>query len=108
METTRLSSKGQVIVPKSMREAHGWRSGQEFEIVDLGNSIVLRPVSPFLPTSIEDLIGCTGYQGQKHTLEEMEAAIALGVAEQFAKGTQYCRSLCDVRYRFAKKITQSQ
>ncbi len=41
-------------------------------------------MSPFLPTSIEELIGCTGYQGQKHTLEEMEAAIALGVADRFA------------------------
>ena len=82
METTRLSSKGQVIVPKSVREAHGWQAGQEFVLEDLGTSIILHPVSTFPPTCIEDLIGCTGYQGQKHTLEEMEAAIAAGVAEQ--------------------------
>jgi AbrB family looped-hinge helix DNA binding protein len=93
METTRLSSKGQVIVPKSVREAHGWQAGQEFEIEDLGSSIVLRPVNAFPPTRIEDLIGCTGYQGQKHTLEDMEAAIATGVAEQFAKGAQQCQQL---------------
>jgi AbrB family looped-hinge helix DNA binding protein len=82
MNITRLSSKGQVIVPKSLREAHGWQSGQEFVIEDFGTTIVLRPVNVFPPTSIDDLIGCTGYQGQKHTLEDMEAAISTGISER--------------------------
>ena len=30
METTRLSSKGQVIIPKTLRDAHHWLAGQEF------------------------------------------------------------------------------
>ena len=29
METTRLSSKGQVIIPKRLRDAHHWLAGQE-------------------------------------------------------------------------------
>ncbi|PZN73131.1 MAG: hypothetical protein DM484_23225 [Candidatus Methylumidiphilus alinenensis] len=29
METTRLSSKGQVILPKSVRDAHHWSPGSE-------------------------------------------------------------------------------
>lgn len=32
METTRLSSKGQVILPKSIRDARHWAPGAEFEI----------------------------------------------------------------------------
>jgi len=82
MNTTCLSSKGQIIVPKSLREAYRWQSGQEFEIEDLGTTIVLRPVQVFPSTSIEDLIGCTNYQGQKHTLEDTETAISIGMCER--------------------------
>jgi AbrB family looped-hinge helix DNA binding protein len=86
MKTTRLSSKGQVTIPKSVREAHRWKAGQEFEIDVLSSAIVLRPVNAFPRSRVEDLIGCTGYQGPRHTLEDMEAAIAIGVAEQFSTG----------------------
>ena len=32
METTRLSNKGQIVVPKRIREAHGWEAGSEFAV----------------------------------------------------------------------------
>ena len=39
METTRLSSKGQVIIPKSVRSAHRWEAGLDFQIIDTGDGI---------------------------------------------------------------------
>jgi hypothetical protein len=32
-------------------------------------------------TTLEDLLGCTGYRGPAHSLEEMEAGIAAGARQ---------------------------
>ena len=41
MEKTRLSSKGQLIIPKAVRDAHGWGEGTEFTVEDTKDGIVL-------------------------------------------------------------------
>jgi AbrB family looped-hinge helix DNA binding protein len=76
METTRLSSKGQVILPKSLRDAHRWATGTEFEIEDRPEGVLLRPKKPFPTTQLQDVIGCTG---PAKSLKEMEEAIARAV-----------------------------
>jgi AbrB family looped-hinge helix DNA binding protein len=86
MATTRLSSKGQVILPKSLRDAHHWRPGTEFEIEERPEGILLRPRKPFAATRLQDVIGCTGYTGPAKSLEDMEEAIAKGVSEGHARG----------------------
>jgi AbrB family looped-hinge helix DNA binding protein len=86
METTRLSSKGQVILPKSIRSAHHWDPGVEFVVEDTPEGVLLRPVKPFRRTRLEDVVGCTGYQGPARTVEEMDTAIALGVRERNDRG----------------------
>jgi AbrB family looped-hinge helix DNA binding protein len=50
--TTTLSSKYQISIPKEVREAQGWKPGQEFAFVPRGGGVVLVPV----PT-IEELFG---------------------------------------------------
>lgn len=82
MKTTRLSSKGQVILPKSIRSAHHWEPGVEFMVEDMANGVLLRPVKPFQQTRLEDVIGCTGYKGPARTVEDMDAAIAAAVRAQ--------------------------
>jgi AbrB family looped-hinge helix DNA binding protein len=39
-----LSSKFQISIPKSIRDAEGWEAGQKFVFVPNGGSIVLTPV----------------------------------------------------------------
>jgi AbrB family looped-hinge helix DNA binding protein len=39
MQTTRLSSKGQIILPKTIRDAHGWHSGIEFVLIDQNEGV---------------------------------------------------------------------
>jgi AbrB family looped-hinge helix DNA binding protein len=75
MTRTRLSSKGQVIIPKAVRERHGWQPGVELEVEDRGDVVVLRPANPFPPTTIEEVRGCLKYDGPPHTVEEMHEAI---------------------------------
>lgn len=79
METTRLSSKGQVIIPQVIREAHQWSAGIEFDVKDTDDGILLIPRSPFKKTKLDDVAGCVDYRGTKKTLKEMEDSIAKGV-----------------------------
>ena len=58
METTRLSSKGQIVLPKSVREARSWKPGTEFAVDETSDGILLRPLRPFPPTSIAEVYGC--------------------------------------------------
>ena len=57
MARTRLSSKGQVVIPKRVRERHGWSAGVELEVDDQGDSVVLRRAGPCRPTRLEDVYG---------------------------------------------------
>lgn len=82
METTRLSSKGQIIIPQAIREAHKWQSGLEFDVVDTEQGLLLMPHMPFKAMSVNELLGCVGYKGAKKSLKEMDQGIAKGARKQ--------------------------
>jgi AbrB family looped-hinge helix DNA binding protein len=82
METTKLSSKGQVIIPKPFRTAHRWEPGQELVVIDTGDGVLLKPKTPFHETNIEDVASCLRYAGEPKTLNDMEQAIRQGVKER--------------------------
>ncbi len=81
MNTTKLSSKGQVIIPKSVRSAHRWEAGQELVVVDVGDGILLKPKAPFDESTLDEVAGCLRFDGKAKTLDEMDAAIAVGIQE---------------------------
>ena len=86
METTKLSSKGQVVLPKSVREARSWKSGTEFAVEEVSEGVLLRPLRPFKTTQIEDIIGFLKYRGKAKTLRQMEQAIAKEVRARHDRG----------------------
>ncbi|MBI3182802.1 MAG: AbrB/MazE/SpoVT family DNA-binding domain-containing protein [Myxococcales bacterium] len=75
---TRLSTKGQLVIPREIRARHGWGSGTELEVEDRGESVVLRQARKIPRTKVEDLLGCLPYAGRPKTIVQMEAAIARG------------------------------
>ncbi len=86
METTKLSSKGQVVLPKTVRDEHGWNAGTEFIVESTPKGVFLRPKSPFKPTRIEDVYGCLPYKGKAKTIAEMDQSIAKEVTRRRASG----------------------
>lgn len=40
---TKLSDKGQVVVPKAARDRLGWQPGTELEVIESGDAVTLRP-----------------------------------------------------------------
>jgi AbrB family looped-hinge helix DNA binding protein len=83
MEVTRLSSEGQVSIPKALRAAHHWEAGQELIAIDVGDGILLKPKKPFLETTLAQVAGCLRYKANPKSLDELEDAIRLGVMEQW-------------------------
>jgi AbrB family looped-hinge helix DNA binding protein len=75
METTLLSSKGQVIIPKTIRSSHHWRPGTRFVVEDVQGGVLLKPLSSFPATDLQSGLGCVGYKGAAKSLEEIQAAI---------------------------------
>lgn len=45
-ELTRLSTRGQIVIPESTRKVLGVRTGTKFTIITDGKNILLQPVSP--------------------------------------------------------------
>jgi AbrB family looped-hinge helix DNA binding protein len=86
METTKLSSKGQVVLPKSVRDARSWEPGTEFGVEEVSEGILLRPLRPFPSTSIAQVFGCLKYAGPAKTLRQMKKAIARGVKARHDRG----------------------
>jgi len=75
METTKLSSKGQVIIPKHIRESHHWDAGLELQVIEFEGGILLKPKAPFERTSINDVAGCLQFSGPGKTDEDIQAAM---------------------------------
>ncbi len=82
-ETTRLSSKGQLIIPKSIREAHGWSSGMEFTVVDTDDGVLLRPRKLFPETRVEDVAGCLFREGLRKSDDEIKQALKRAARERW-------------------------
>ncbi|WP_295440863.1 AbrB/MazE/SpoVT family DNA-binding domain-containing protein [uncultured Thiodictyon sp.] len=86
METIRLSTKGQLVIPADLRARHHWGAGTEFFIEDRGDALVLRATKPFEPTSVEESLGCTGYAGPVKSLEAMGAGVAADLRRRWQSG----------------------
>jgi len=83
MNTTKLSSKGQVIIPKPLRTEHHWDTGQELIVIDMGDGILLKPKTPFPETDINSVASCLKYSGESKTSDDFESAIAKGIKAKF-------------------------
>ena len=86
MEITRLSTKGQVVLPLSIRSAHAWAPGTEFSVEDTGGGILLRPISRFRPTRLEQVAGCLKWTGKPKTIAQMKRAITSEIKARHDRG----------------------
>jgi AbrB family looped-hinge helix DNA binding protein len=86
MATTKLSSKGQVMLPLSVRRSRKWEAGMQLTVEETPEGVLLRPAKPFPPTTVEQVAGMLKYTGPRKTLKQMEEAIAKGVRDRHARG----------------------
>ena len=73
--TTTVSTKGQVILPKTIRQSLGWEAGMRLVVENTPEGVLLRPEPVFAETRPEDVFGRLAGKGAPKSLEEMEAGV---------------------------------
>jgi AbrB family looped-hinge helix DNA binding protein len=82
---TKLSSKGQIVLPKDVRDALGWPEGQKLSVRMSGGRAILEPTDPLKERiSWEEFRRrVPKHDGPALSLEEIDAAIERRFAEKY-------------------------
>lgn len=70
-----LSSKGQVVLPKHIRNQRNWQPGTVLELEETAEGLLLKPARTFAATTVMQVFGMAKAKGAKRTLADMDAAI---------------------------------
>jgi AbrB family looped-hinge helix DNA binding protein len=69
LATTRLSSKGQVVIPEDIRNSLGLKTGVQFVVIGKGDSVIFKTISPPSFGEFEDLLSDARKQARKAGLK---------------------------------------
>lgn len=83
--TTIVSTKGQVILPKAIRQARRWDAGTRLVVEDTRDGVLLKPAPSFPKTRGKDVFASLPHRGTPKTLEEMDAGIAAEAKRRHAR-----------------------
>lgn len=85
MDTVTLSSKGQLVIPKAVRDHAQVVPGSRFSVHYVDGEIRLRPLVPASATTLDDVAGCLARPGRKRRSDaEAQAAIRARLKERNA------------------------
>lgn len=88
---SRISTKGQLVVPKELRDRHGWKAGSRIEFVDRGGVIALRVIPEMrsdAPTTDEvfaRLAALNPYRGPRISDGEMNDIVQAAAVARYEK-----------------------
>ena len=74
--TTTVSTKGQVILPKGIRQRRQWDAGTRLTVEDTEEGVLLKAAPLFAPTAVGAVFGSLPFAGKAKTVEEMAEAVA--------------------------------
>lgn len=90
---TRLSAKGQVVIPKDVRDHLGLKPGQTLDVIETAGGVLLRPAKAINTKDIDQVLDgirerLRPYIKRSMTIEEIDSA-----AEQAWANTRTVRTL---------------
>lgn len=80
--TTRLSSKGQVVIPEIIRKKLNLSAGTEFIVIGEGDVLILKSITPPSIDSFEQLIDRARMQAKEAELEQTDITKAISKARR--------------------------
>ena len=83
--TTTVSTKGQVILPSSIRQRRDWRAGTRLVVEEMPDGVLLTPAPSFAITRPEEVFASLPHRGKPKTIEEMNAGVLAEARRRHAR-----------------------
>jgi AbrB family looped-hinge helix DNA binding protein len=83
--TTKVSTKGQVSLPKSIRQDRRWSPGTCLIVEDTPDGVLLKAAPVFAATRPDDVYGSLPSKVAPKRLEEMQASIVADAKRRHAR-----------------------
>ena len=78
MDRTRISSKGQIVIPKQIRDRHRWRPGTELTVIDVAGGVRIEALQRGKTLTAGDVFGCLQHKGKRLPNDRLTAPVKLG------------------------------
>jgi len=75
--TTRLSSKGQIVIPEEVRNDLGLKEGDQFIVIGEGDAVILKAITPPRMEQFEDLLAQARAETKRSRLRKSDLRSAI-------------------------------
>ena len=79
LATTRMSSKGQVVIPEGVRKRLGLQPGAQFVVLGEGDIVILKTLAPASMKDFDDLIRKARRQARLSGMRRSDIAKAVAI-----------------------------
>ena len=80
LATTKMSSKGQVVIPEGIRKRLGLKTGAQFVVVGDKDVVILKAISPPSMEDFDALISEARRQAKKAGMKQSDITVAIARA----------------------------
>jgi AbrB family looped-hinge helix DNA binding protein len=80
--TTKMSSKGQVVIPEDIRNSLHLKEGAQFVVIGKGDSVILKSITPPSMDEFEDLLAEARQYAKKAKLKKSDVKAAIAKARK--------------------------
>ena len=83
--TTKLSSKGQVVIPEEVRRTLGLNEGDQFLVIGQGDAVILKTITPPKIEEFQELLSKARAEGRKARITKADLKSAIARVRRRAK-----------------------
>lgn len=83
--TTRLSSKGQVVIPEEVRRRLGLSEGDQFLVIGQGDAVILKAITPPKIEDFQELLSQARAEARKAKIRKADLKPAIARVRRRAK-----------------------
>jgi AbrB family looped-hinge helix DNA binding protein len=83
--TTKLSSKGQVVIPEEVRKTLGLTEGDQFVVIGKGDTVILKAITPPSLKEFQELLSQARAEAHKVKIKKTDLSSAIEKVRRRAK-----------------------
>ena len=83
--TTKMSSKGQVVIPEEIRESLHLKEGAQFVVIGRGDAVILKSITPPSMDEFEDLLRESREYAKKAKIKKSDVKDAIAAVRKTAR-----------------------